>query len=184
MGIAGGTCSGKSVLSERLEAALTKNHRVAVIHMDKYFKRPSPTTIAPITRIEYVEHNHPDTLDLDLLYKDFSDMASGASENKPDVIIIEGLFALYLDTIRERLDLKVFVDLKSDERLVRRIKRFMQYGQTMEEITNRYLDTVRYRHDELIEPTRWHADIVINGTLDMNKGTDILLSYIEQQLPL
>jgi len=181
VGIAGGTCSGKTALTDRLGEALAKNHRVAVFHMDKYFKRPSPTTIAPITRIEYMEHNHPDSLDLDLLYREFSEMAGGSSESGPDIIIIEGLFALYLDYIRDRLDLKVFVDLKSDERLVRRIKKFMRFGQTMDEITSRYLDTVRYRHDELIEPTRWHADIVINGTLDMNKGTDILLSYIERQ---
>jgi uridine kinase len=182
VGIAGGTCSGKSTLSDRLEEALKNDYKVIVFHMDKYFKRPSPTSIAPITRIEYVEHNHPDSIDLDLLYTDFFTAVEDRSENMADIILIEGLFSLYLDKIRNVLDLKVFVDLKSDERIVRRIKKFMQWGQTMEEITNRYLDTVRYRHDELIEPSRWHADIVINGTLDAYMGTDVLLKYLKVRL--
>lgn len=182
VGITGGTCSGKTTLVEKLEEALGKNYKVAVLHMDKYFKRPSPTTIAPITRKEYVEHNHPDTLDLDTMFADFVEIADGRSEDQVDIFLVEGLFALYLDRIRDRLDLKVFVDLKSDERLIRRVKRFMAFGQTMDEIVERYLDTVRFRHDELIEPTRWHADIVINGTLYTNSGSDLLLSYLEQQI--
>ncbi len=182
VGITGGTCSGKTTLVGKLEEALKDNFTVSVLHMDKYFKKPSPTTIAPITGIEYVEHNHPDTLDLDAMYEDFNKIAGGTSEENPDIFLIEGLFALYLDEIRNKLNLKVFVDLKSDERIVRRINRFMQFGQTMEEITSRYLDTVRFRHDELIEPTRWHADIVLNGTLDANIGTDVLKSYIVNAL--
>ena len=79
--------------------------------------------------------------------------------------MIEGLFALYLPEVLEHLDLKIFVDLKSDERLVRRIRRHLERGDTFDEITDRYIDTVRFRHDELVEPTRWRADLVLNGTL-------------------
>ncbi len=169
VGIAGGTCSGKSTAAERLAERLD-GLKVTVLHMDAYFRRPFINTVAPVTRKVYVEHNHPDALELDRMYSDF-DAACGSDA---DVVIIEGLFALYLDKIRDRLDLKVFVDLRSDERIVRRIKRFMSFGQTMDEVTDRYLDTVRYRHDELIEPTRWHADLVLNGTLDDTKGVDVL----------
>ena len=153
IGIAGGTCSGKSTLSEALEAYY--GERAVVLHMDRYFKRPSPTTIAPISGKEYVEHNHPDTLNLDDMYRDFEAAVAGESK----LVIIEGLFALYLEPIRTKCNLKIFVDLASDERLVRRIRRFEQRGQTFDEITDRYIDTVRFRHNELIEPTRWHADM-------------------------
>jgi len=182
VGVAGGTCSGKTTLSGRLEEILGKNYRVTVFHMDAYFKRPAPKTIAPITRKEYFEHNHPDAFDLDRLFSDFDKAVEDNSENRADVIIIEGLFTLYLDYLRDRLNLKVFVDLKSDERLVRRVKRFMSFGQTPDEIIDRYLDTVRFRHEEMVEPTRWHADVVINGTLDMNRGTDVLVKYIEAMI--
>ncbi|GHV51642.1 uridine kinase [Spirochaetia bacterium] len=176
IGFAGGTCSGKSTAAEKLRAALAPKE-VRVINMDTYFMKPPATTIAPITGIEYVEHNHPNGMRLDELYAAFEE----AIKAKPDFLIIDGLFAFHLEKIRNRLDLKVFVDLKSDERLVRRIRRFTQKGQTFDEVVNRYLDTVRYRHDELVEPTRWHADIVLNGLFDNpgNKGLAVLSSYLK-----
>lgn len=177
--VAGGTCSGKSTLADRL-GELFASQRLLVMHMDSYFKKEPPTTIAPISRKEYVEHNSPDTLELDRMFADFSQATAEGSQY--DLVIIEGLFALYFDPIRERSDLKIFVDLKSDERLVRRIKRHMAWGQTYEQVTERYIDTVRYRHDELIEPTRGHADVIINGVLDRNKGTELVAHYIGAQL--
>ena len=177
VGIAGGTCSGKSTLASWLAETFSEK-KVTLMNMDKYFIRPSPTTIAPITRKEYVEHNHPSSLKLEELYADFN----AACDGDGDLVIIEGLFALYLDPIRDRLDLKIFVDLESDERIVRRIKRFTEWGQTFEEITDRYLDTVRFRHNELIEPTRWHADIVLNGTFLSGKGHEVIANYIAGEL--
>ena len=81
--------------------------------------------------------------------------------------------------IRGSADLKIFVDLDSDERLVRRIDKFMARGQTKQEVTDRYIDTVRFRHNELIEPTRWHADVVANGVFDRSKVEAVILSYVK-----
>lgn len=178
VGISGGSCSGKTTISNRLEKILSEKYKVSVLHLDWYYKKQEVMTIAPITRIEYAEHNHPDVMDIDRIYNDFT---AAIADETNDVVLIEGLFALYFDQIREKLDLKVFIDLKSDERIYRRIKRWID-RQTIDEIALRYLDTVRYRHDEFIEPTRWHADLVVNGTLDANLGTDIIVSYIEAQL--
>jgi len=95
--------------------------------------------------------------------------------------VVEGIFAFYFKQLRQSYDLKIFVDLQSDERIYRRIKRSINY-ETLDEVALRYLDTVRYRHDEFIEPTRWYADIIINGTLDTNLGTKIVMSYIESHI--
>lgn len=179
--IAGGTCGGKSTLADRLKAALEKEWRVKSIHMDRYFKEEPPTTVAPITRKTYVEHNHPDSLDLSLLYADF---AKALDSRDYDILLVEGLFALYLDALREKADYRVFVDLDSDARLARRIQKHMSWGQSYEQVTERYLETVKFRHNELIEPTRWHADVVINGTLDQNKGTETVLCYLQNQLQI
>jgi len=177
VGIAGGTCSGKSTAADRLAARFNAYQQI-VINIDNYYKHPGITSIAPITGVEYVEHNHPDAIDLDKLYADFHTACTGSA----DIVFVEGLFALYLPEIREKLDLKLFVDLESDARLVRRIKRFTSFGESFDGITDRYIDTVRFRHDEFVEPTRWHADIVLNGTLDDNKGLDIVECYIRKQL--
>lgn len=176
IGIAGGTCSGKSTLADKL--AEYYGSRCRVIHMDAYFRHPFITTVAPITGIEYVEHNHPDALYLDRLYADFN---NAIADGKEELLIIEGLFALHLAEIREKLDLKIFVDLDSDERLVRRIRRFTAKGQTFDEVTSRYIDTVRFRHNELIEPSRWYADMVVNGNAGQTP-VDMITVYVDSKI--
>ena len=176
VGISGGTCSGKSTLADNLKKTLDKKYTVSLLNMDNYYQWSAMKTISPITRIEYPEHNHPDAVDKERLYKDFG---TAISDKSNDIVLIEGVFSLFFDSIREKLDLKIFVDLKSDERMYRRIKRMYE---SLDDTAHRYLDTVRYRHDEFVEPTRWHADIVVNGTLDANVGTNIIVSYIESQI--
>ena len=178
VGISGGSCSGKSTITDRLEKILGEKYKVAVLRLDRYYMQPELRTIAPFTRVEYVERNHPDSMVAKRIYED---LAAAISDETNDIILIEGLFALYFDELREKLNLKVFIDLQSDERIYRRIKRSLNY-ESLDEIALRYLDTVRYRHDEFIEPTRWHADIIVNGTLDANLGMNIIVSYIEAQL--
>ena len=178
VGISGGTCSGKSTITDMLEAMLGKKYKVSVFNMDNYYDWSKMKTIAPITRIEYSEHNHPCAIDIEKLYKDFT---IAISNNANDAVIVEGLFSLHFEQLREKYNLKVFIDLKSDERIYRRIKRALE-SETIDETANRYLDTVRFRHDEFVEPTRWHADLVINGNLDKNLGTSVLASYIESQI--
>ena len=179
IGIAGGTCSGKTTLTNALEETFTaQGKKVIAIHMDEYFKRPTPNTIAPITRVEYPEHNHPDSFKMEEFYAAIDE----ARASDADIVLIEGLLVLYLDEVREKLDLKIFVDLQSDERIVRRIKRFMSFGQTMDEVTNRYLDTVRYRHNEFVEPSRWHAELIFNGAAPLAKSCDIVSAYVGANL--
>jgi len=182
IGITGGSCSGKTTSTLRIAENLTAaGYKVNVIHMDRYFKNPTPNIIAPFTGVEYQDHNHPNSFKL----QEFYDAVDEAVKGDEDVLIMEGLLILYLDYIREKLNLKIFVDLRSDERLVRRIKRFQRdHGQTLDEVANRFLDTVRYRHDEYVEPTRWHADLVINGVFDLNNGLDIVTDYIKGKVKI
>ncbi len=178
VGIAGGTASGKTTLVERLPALL-EPLRVYRFNCDTYFRfNNMPKVIAPFTGIEYKEANIPEALRLEDMFRDFEAVCEGQTEEEYDVVLIEGLFVLHLPEIRNRLHLKVFIDLQSDERLIRRIRRWMPKGQTMDEIADRYLDTVRYRHQEYVEPTRWYADVVINGALS-DKSLDVLATYVK-----
>ncbi|NLV75063.1 MAG: uridine kinase [Chloroflexi bacterium] len=178
IGIAGGSASGKTTLAERLEQALA-GVRVLVIHMDHYFFKERPHMVAPITRLEYEDHNHPTSFDLVQLISDL-DAAIAASEVQ--VIILEGLLVLQNDDLRQRLDLKLFVDAQADERIVRRTRRNMARGLGFDEITNFYLDCVRYRHQEYVEPSRWHADLVMNGSQFSELGLDIVAAWVHRQV--
>lgn len=176
IGIAGGSGSGKSTFTSHLEDHLL-NLKVKVIHMDDYFKEDKPTITAPYTQIEYEDHNHPDSFDFDKLLDDYKQLL----KQEYDVIIIEGLMTLYNNDIRKLLHLKIFIDCQADERIVRRINRNLAFGQSFEDITSVYLDAVRYRHQEFVEPSRWHADIILNGSSLPTIGTDIISTWIKSQ---
>ena len=113
VGLSGGTCSGKSTLSRRIEEVLGTKYKMSTFNMDKYYDFLKMKTIAPITRIEYIEHNHPSAVDIDKLYADF---LSVTSDNSVDIVILEGIFAFHFDQLREKLDLKVFVDLLTNKK--------------------------------------------------------------------
>lgn len=175
IGITGGSGCGKSTLCELLIKD-SPGCKVEMLHTDDYYKPVKPKIIAPVTRKEYDDYNHPDAIDFNKLFADLDKLLMQSDEC--DVILIEGLFVLYLDELRERFDLKIFIDVQSDERLVRRIKRNMEWGYSLDEIADYYLETVRYRHDEFVAPSRWYADIVLNGSSFSKVGVQMIQDWI------
>jgi uridine kinase len=183
-GIAGGSASGKSTFCEKLEKLLCEaGLNLKALHMDSYFKPESerPFTEAFVSGKKYVDDNHPLTMDLKTLK---SDIQTNMDKREYDVIIIEGLLTLWDNEIYNNLDLKIYIDCKSDERIVRRIRRNMERGLTFEQITDVYLDMVRYRHDEYVEPSKWRADIIINGSNTSETSLEIIKEYIYNRVVL
>lgn len=181
IGIAGGSASGKTTLARRFEQALA-GLTVETIHMDRYFLKVKPRMIAPFTGIEYEDHNHPDSFDLAGLVRDLD--ARLQSADAPQVIIIEGLMTLYDNAIRARLDLKIFLDAQSDERIVRRLKRNLAAGGDYDQIAAFFLDSVRHRHLQFVEPSRWYADIVLNGSTSSARGEELVVEWIKCHAPV
>ena len=176
IGIAGGSASGKSTFSQRLKDALP-GRKVTTFHMDDYYKpdKVRPPIKAPITDRLYQDDNHPNALDLPKLNQD---LAAAITSNQWDVVIVEGLFALYDDNICRQLDLKLYVECRPDERIVRRLKRNMAWGLTFDEIADVYLDMVRYRHDEYVEASKWKADLILNGSQFSDKALAMVVQAI------
>ena len=176
IGIAGGSASGKSTFCLMLENSLN-DLSVKSLHMDNYFKQGDslPRARAPITGVTYADHNHPETMDLPRLR---IDLARAVGENSCDVIIVEGLLALHDNEICSMLDLKLFMECRADERIVRRLKRNLEWGLTFDEISGVYLDLVRYRHDEYVEPSKWKADLILNGSSMPERAISVITSYI------
>ena len=175
IGIAGGSASGKTTFSAKLEKELA-SLRVKTLHMDSYFKPRDarPQSPAPISGKIYMDDNHPLTMDLNRFA---ADLRAAIECGEWQVIIAEGLLVLWDEAILAQLDLKLFVDCRADERIVRRIRRNSKWNQTCDEITDVYLDLVRFRHDEYVEPTRWRADLILNGSAP----SDAALHMIAQQ---
>jgi len=182
VGIAGGSASGKSTLCEKLEnffyspETCGRELKLKSFHMDKYFKPKDeiPRAKAFVSGIIYSDHNHPLTADLPRLKNDLKEL----TKENYDIVIIEGLLTLWDDDIYAMLDLKLFIDCESDERIVRRIKRNMQKGATMDEVTGVFLDMVRFRHREYVEPSKWRADIIMNGSSPSETSFRLIAEFI------
>ncbi|MFZ2538442.1 MAG: AAA family ATPase [Oscillospiraceae bacterium] len=176
VGIAGGSASGKTTFCSILEKELCE-FNLKIFHMDDYFKpnEERPFVESPITGKMYVDDNQPETIDIARLKLDLQ----SALETEYELIVIEGLFTLWDKEIYSKLDLKLYVDCKPDERIVRRIKRNLGWGLTFDEITTVYLDMVRYRHDEYVEPTKWKADIILNGSNLSTQSVCVITNFIK-----
>ena len=180
VGIAGGSASGKSTFCDHLKDALCE-YKIMVFHMDHYFKPENmrPHVKSPVNEKMYIDDNHPETLDLPKLR---NDLLVAINENQSNIIIIEGLLVLADVQICNLLDLKLFIECRADERIVRRISRNMKWGLTFEQITDVYLDMVRFRHDEYVEPSKWKADFILNGSLFSQKALELIVESLKAKI--
>ena len=196
IGIAGGTGSGKTTVVRKLVKALPPAY-VAVVPLDSYYNDTSEMTEEERHAINF---DHPDAFDWKLLIKQVNLLRSGESIEQPTysylkcnrlpetihvdpkpVIIIEGIMTLLNKRLREMMDLKVFVDCDSDERLIRNIQRdIVERGRDVSMVVNRYLEVLKPMHEQFIEPTKRFADVIIPQGGDNIKGIDILSKYVER----
>jgi len=97
------------------------------------------------------------------------------------VIVVEGILVLWEPRLRERFDLKIFIDTPADLRLIRRLQRDVaERGRTPEAIVDQYLTTVRPAHERFIEPTKRYADVIIpEGGLN-RPAIEVLLARVRE----
>lgn len=198
IGIGGGTGSGKTTVVKKIMAAL-KGESVAVIPQDSYYNDNTHLTMEERRLINF---DHPDAFDWKLLCQQISDLRKGKAIEQPtydyitsnrmketvhiepcEVIIIEGIMALYRKDLRDLMDLKIFVDTDSDVRLIRNILRdTVERGRTAEMVIERYLEVLKPMHEEFIEPTKRFADLIIPEGGGNMQAIDIMKTYIRHRL--
>ena len=191
IGIAGGTCSGKSSIANIMIEEFRYTKSINIIKEDDYYKDQSSLSMEERAKTNY---DHPLAFDFDLMLEHIRRLINGESIEKPtydytvhnrsevteivhpsDVLIIEGLFALYTPEIRDLEDIKIFVDTPADVRFIRRLKRDVkERARTVENITDQYLTTVKTMHDQFIEPTKQYADIIIPQGKSNTVAIDLL----------
>ena len=177
IGIAGGTGSGKTTVVRKLIERLPKGE-VVVIPQDSYYNDSSHV---PFEERQNINFDHPDAFDWTLFAKHIELLKNGESIEQPiydyitssrqqdtihvdprEIIIVEGIMALRDSSLREQMDLKIFVDADADDRLIRIIRRdVIERGRTAETVISRYERIVKEMHWEFIEPTKKFADIIM-----------------------
>ncbi|EOG8516856.1 uridine kinase [Staphylococcus pseudintermedius] len=195
IGIAGGSGSGKTSVTNKIMNNL-EGHSVALIEQDYYYKDQSHLTFEQRLKTNY---DHPFAFDNDLLIQNLKSLQSGQSVEVPtydytnhtrsdktiafqpkDVIIVEGIFALENEELRNMMDVKIYVDTDADLRILRRLVRdTKERGRTMESVIDQYLTVVRPMHNQFIEPTKKIADIIIPEGGSNKVAIDIMTTKIQ-----
>ena len=196
VGIAGGTGSGKTSVTQAIIKNLEKTGIHAILlEQDSYYKRNDHLTYEERTALNY---DHPDSIDFDLLEKHILALKDGKSIEKPiydfqihnrvdetqhiepaNIIIVEGILVLAMSKIRSLFDTKIFVDTDDDERLLRRIERDLnERARSFESIKNQYIDTVKPMHLEFVEPSKRYADVIIPRGKDNKVGINMVASRL------
>ncbi|MDF9829074.1 uridine kinase [Parabacteroides sp. PF5-6] len=194
VGIAGGTGSGKTTVVRKLIENLPEGMAVQ-LPLDSYYHDSSH--VPPEDR-QKINFDHPDAFDWPLLCEHLNLLQEGKAIEQPvydfltctrqpetthlepkEIILIEGILGLYHKELREQMNLKVFVDADSDERLLRVIKRdIVKRGRTVEAVMKRYTEVLKPMHLQFIEPTKSYADLIIPRGGKNQVAIDILTKYI------
>ena len=176
IGIAGGTGSGKTTLMKNLISQFGGN--VTVLSHDNYYRRHDDLTYEERCLINYDE---PAALETELMAVHLDKLRHGEAIDCPvydftqhnrsnetvviparRVILVEGILIFADEALRERMDIRIFVDTDADIRLCRRIKRDVnKRARSLESVLTQYQTTVKPMHEKYVEPSKKYAHIVV-----------------------
>jgi uridine kinase len=193
VGLAGGTGSGKSHIARSLVTQVGG----CVIDLDSYHRDRS---VLPPEERHPARYEEPATIDVPLLVAQLEQLARGEGVRKPvysfdahaptgseaiapaRLVVVEGLFTLWWEALRSRLDVKVFVDAPPDLRLLRRIRRdIAARGRTLDQVLHHYTATARPMHARYVEPTRAHADLVVTNDGPIEDAVERVIASLRRR---
>ncbi len=200
IGIAGGTGSGKTTVVRKIIESLPKGE-VTVIPQDSYYRDHSELPLEERLKLNFDE---PAAIEFELLVQHLKELKAGHTVEQPiysyltctrseetirieprDVVIVEGILILCNEELRNMMDMKVFVDADSDDRLIRVISRdIVERGRTVEMVIDRYEKVLKPMHLQHIEPTKRCADLIIPQGGNNTVAIDIMTNFISHKLNL
>jgi uridine kinase len=198
VGIAGGTGSGKTTVAKTIAAALPID-QVAMVEYDAYYRDRTDLELEARSQLNF---DHPEALETELFVEHLASLKEGRGIDMPiydfkthrrkvesrrieaaPVVIVEGILVFVDPRVRERLDMKIFVDTDADIRVFRRIRRDMeQRGRTFESVREQYYRTVRPMHLQFVEPSKRWADLIIPEGGNNRVALDLIIAKLENVL--
>ena len=196
--IGGGSASGKTYVLKKVLEKIPED-KIARISIDDYYKDFS---VLPMEERAKINFDHPKSFDWKLMNEQLKALKNGQTIEKPiydftihgrslltekvepkELIIIEGIMALVNKDLRALGDLKVYINASRERRLVRRIERDQrERGRTYESIIEQYFTTVLPMYEEIIAPSQYYADLIINNEGYNTKSIDVLVSVLQNML--
>jgi len=196
VGIAGGTGSGKTTFAQAVAEQL--EDKATLIAHDNYYRAHDDLIYDQRVVLNY---DHPDAYETSLLIKHLIDLKQGKSVEIPTydfalhnraartitihpspVIIVEGILILADERLRDLLDIKVFVDVEADVRILRRLARDVdERGRSVQSVIDQYFATVKPMHEAFVEPSKRFADFIVPANGSNTVAQKLLVSYLQHQ---
>ena len=194
IGIAGGSGSGKSTVVKKIVSRLPKDS-VSVVYQDAYYKDNGHLTPEERAKINF---DHPSAIEFNLLIRHLDMLRAGKAVPMPvysyltcarsketipvepkEVVIVEGILIMSNPRMRERMDIKIFVDAEADDRLMRVIKRDIEErGRSFIDVLDHYDRFVKPMHLQFIEPSKRYAEIIVPQGGENHVAIDVIASRI------
>ncbi len=198
VGIAGGTGSGKTTLSDLILQSVG-DEKIAYLPHDAYYRDQKHLPLEVRAQVNY---DHPDALETDLMVNHIQQLLAGKTIQMPvydftthnrktetipveprPVILVEGILIFVEKTLRDLFDMKIFVDTDADIRFIRRLTRDVEErGRTVQAVIDQYLKTVRPMHLEFVDASKRYADIIVpEGGLNV-VALDMVIARLQSLL--
>ena len=197
IGIAGGSGSGKTYLANKILD--TFKDKVLIIQQDSYYK--------DLSGIEFNKRNlenfdHPNSIDIKLLKTHITKLLNGKSIDRPTysfsehirkdqiktlspkpIIIVEGILILSFKELLNLFSLKIFINIDSDIRFIRRLKRdIKQRNRSPLDVCRQYLSSVRPMHKKFVIPSKSNSDIIVKNENDHKNIINIIKHELVKSL--
>eukprot|EP01126_Amoeba_proteus_P065690 TRINITY_DN938_c0_g1_i8.p1 TRINITY_DN938_c0_g1~~TRINITY_DN938_c0_g1_i8.p1 ORF type:complete len:420 (+),score=79.27 TRINITY_DN938_c0_g1_i8:70-1329(+) len=199
IGVAGGSASGKTTVCSKIVERVGLEW-VSLISMDSYYRGLTPEETKDPGSYNF---DHPDAFDMDLLIQTISDLKGGKKVTIPiydfktnarkengynhiygaDCVVVEGIYVLYDERLRNTFDIKLFVDTEDDIRLARRLKRdILERGRDVRGVLAQYERFVKPAFDDYISPTKRFADVIIPRGSDNEVAINLIAAHVKTKL--
>ena len=197
IGIAGGSGSGKTTLAKNICDHFAD--RISLLRHDDYYKCQDHLSMEERVKTNY---DHPYAFDTDLLIYHIDELKAGRNIFSPTydyschtrsgevrevkankVVLLEGILILENPALRDRLDMKIYVDTDADERILRRLLRDVkERGRSLDSVISQYLDTVKPMHEAFVEPSKRYADIIVPVGGENTVALGMIIDRVEKHL--
>lgn len=198
IGVAGGTASGKTTVSNKILEAVGPE-RLAYLEHDAYYRDLGHL---PLEERQQFNFDHPDSLENELLIAHLEELRQGRPVDVPvydfaqyvrteklrrvepqRVIMVEGILIFVDKRLRDMMDIKIYVDTAADLRFIRRLQRdVLERGRTVDHVIGQYLATVRPMHLEFVEPSKRYADVIIPRGGQNVRAIEMVVAQIQRML--
>lgn len=198
VGIAGGSASGKTSFLKDIKCSLPEG-AVSIISQDNYYLPKENQVVDDQGEINF---DLPTSINRHEFFEDLKKLISGETIERKEygfnvgssdptlvitkpapIIIMEGLFVFHYEEIRELLDLRVYIDVRDDIKLERRILRdAIERGYNENSVRYQWDNHVLPSYKKFLRPYRDSSDIIITNNISFNKGCEVLVNHLKAKL--